>query len=97
MRRRRARTIRLLLAVAIACGSMSDSEATHSSADEAVRGEVPAVRQPVYRIDERPTTWWESVLYGWQHTLVDVSPFVASVSTCRSTSSWAERRRESRT
>lgn len=55
---------------------MSHPEATHSPADEAVWGEVPAVREPVYRIDERPETWWESLLYGWQHTLVDISPFV---------------------
>ncbi len=54
---------------------MSD-EARPETADEAVWGEVPAVREPVYRIDERPRTWWESVLYGWQHTLVDISPFV---------------------
>ncbi len=54
---------------------MSDREIAQAS-DEAVWGEVPAVREPVYRIDERPETWWESVLYGWQHTLVDISPFV---------------------
>lgn len=30
----------------------------------------------IYGIDERPATWWESLLYGWQHTLVDISPFV---------------------
>lgn len=29
-----------------------------------------------YRIDERPQRAWESLLYGWQHTLVDISPFV---------------------
>ncbi len=33
-------------------------------------------RPPLYRIDERPATWWECLLYGWQHTLVDISPFV---------------------
>ena len=31
---------------------------------------------PVYRIDERPAHWWETALYSWQHTLVDISPFV---------------------
>jgi xanthine/uracil permease len=36
---------------------------------------APAV-VPVYRVDERPGRWWESLLYGWQHTLVDISPFV---------------------
>ncbi len=29
-----------------------------------------------YRIDEKPQRLWEAVLYGWQHTLVDISPFV---------------------
>lgn len=32
--------------------------------------------RPLYGIDERPRSWWESLLYGWQHTLVDISPFV---------------------
>ncbi len=31
---------------------------------------------PVYGIDERPARWWETALYAWQHTLVDISPFV---------------------
>ena len=54
---------------------MSDEEILPAS-EEAVWGEVPAMREPAYRIDERPATWWESLLYGWQHTLVDISPFV---------------------
>ena len=29
-----------------------------------------------YGIDERPATAWESLLFGWQHTLVDISPFI---------------------
>lgn len=37
---------------------------------------APTVVAPAYGIDERPSTWWETALYGWQHTLVDVSPFV---------------------
>lgn len=44
--------------------------------DEAVWEHAPAVRRPVYAIDERPERWWEGVLYAWQHTLVDISPFV---------------------
>lgn len=44
--------------------------------DEAVWEEAPAARAPVYGIDERPRRWWEALLYGWQHTLVDISPFV---------------------
>ncbi len=30
----------------------------------------------VYGIEERPPRLWETLLYGWQHTLVDISPFV---------------------
>ena len=30
----------------------------------------------IYGVDERPPSWWETILYGWQHTLVDISPFV---------------------
>ncbi|MEN8144524.1 MAG: solute carrier family 23 protein [Gemmatimonadota bacterium] len=30
----------------------------------------------IYSVDERPPSWWETILYGWQHTLVDISPFV---------------------
>ena len=37
---------------------------------------TPPVARPIYTIDERPAHWWESLLYGWQHTLVDISPFV---------------------
>lgn len=33
-----------------------------------------------YRIEERPKALWESILYGWQHTLVDISPFVLPLS-----------------
>ncbi len=54
---------------------MSDASASHD-AEAAVWEDVPVIRQPVYGIDERPGTWWESALYGWQHTLVDISPFV---------------------
>ena len=44
--------------------------------DEAVWDDLPEMPPPVYGIDDRPPTWWETVLYGWQHTLVDISPFV---------------------
>lgn len=46
------------------------------SADDDVWEELPALASPDYAIDERPARWWESLLYGWQHTLVDISPFV---------------------
>ena len=29
-----------------------------------------------YGIEDRPEHWWQSLLFGWQHTLVDISPFV---------------------
>ncbi|MFQ5739877.1 MAG: uracil-xanthine permease family protein [Acidobacteriota bacterium] len=44
--------------------------------DDAVWEETPHLDTPVYGIDERPARWWECLLYGWQHTLVDISPFV---------------------
>lgn len=44
-------------------------------ADE-VWEELPPLAAPDFAIDERPGRWWESLLYGWQHTLVDISPFV---------------------
>ena len=31
---------------------------------------------PIYGIEERPASIWEALLYGWQHTLVDISPFI---------------------
>ena len=43
---------------------------------DAVWEELPDIVDPAYGIDERPGTWWETLLYGWQHTLVDISPFV---------------------
>ncbi len=41
-------------------------------------GETPStlLGRPIYGIDERPDRWLECLLYGWQHTLVDISPFV---------------------
>lgn len=48
-----------------------------SSEDLAVWEQVPeGLPELAYRIDDRPASWWESLLYGWQHTLVDISPFV---------------------
>ncbi|MHC4149832.1 MAG: uracil-xanthine permease family protein [Planctomycetota bacterium] len=44
--------------------------------DDAVWQEIPVIKTPVYKINERPKTWWECLLFGWQHTLVDISPFV---------------------
>ncbi len=44
--------------------------------DEAVWDDLPPITRPVYGIDEQPARLWERLLYGWQHTLVDISPFV---------------------
>ncbi len=41
---------------------------------------VTSRRKLVYSIEERPGIWWESLLFGWQHTLVDISPFVLPVA-----------------
>lgn len=38
--------------------------------------ELPRFAAPIYGIEDRPARGWETLLYGWQHTLVDISPFV---------------------
>lgn len=43
---------------------------------EVVWDDVPQIVEPLYGIDESPKRAWETLLYGWQHTLVDISPFV---------------------
>ena len=45
-----------------------------TGSDEFVWEETPVLQQPDYGIEERPGTWWECLLFGWQHTLVDISP-----------------------
>lgn len=47
-----------------------------SPVEDAAWEDVPAVVEPIYGIEERPARFWEAILYGWQHTLVDISPFV---------------------
>lgn len=47
-----------------------------ANAAEAVWEETPEFKEPIYKIDERPQRAWECILYGWQHTLVDISPFI---------------------
>ena len=49
---------------------------TGGEGSEPETGPESSPRRPVYGIDERPASAWESLLYGWQHTLVDISPFV---------------------
>lgn len=44
--------------------------------DQPVWEENPSIVEPILKIDEKPDTWWECILFGWQHTLVDISPFV---------------------
>jgi len=49
---------------------------TADKGDEAVFETVPrTIVKPIYRIDERPKTWWETIIYGWQTTIVDFTPF----------------------
>lgn len=45
-------------------------------AEMSVWEETPEIMKPKIGIDEKPATWYESIIYGWQHTLVDVSAFV---------------------
>lgn len=44
--------------------------------DETAWDEAPQVFTPEIGVEESPKTWWLTFLYAWQHTLVDVSPFV---------------------
>lgn len=44
--------------------------------EESVWEEIPEMSKPILTVEERPDTWWESLLYGWQHTLVDITPLV---------------------
>ncbi|MGB0371959.1 MAG: uracil-xanthine permease family protein [Opitutales bacterium] len=36
----------------------------------------PAQQELIYRLNERPKTVWETIFYGYQHTMVDISPFI---------------------
>lgn len=54
----------------------SDTHVTPSANDDAMWESTPAITTPIYRIDEVPESWLERLLYGWQHTLVDISPFI---------------------
>ena len=55
---------------------MLESIKKNFSSERRVWDEEAAKEQPMIGVEERPKTWWESILYGWQHTLVDTSPFV---------------------
>lgn len=55
---------------------VSDTTPKNNRGDDAVWEERPEIVTPILKIDERPSSWWECILYGWQHTLVDISPFV---------------------
>ncbi len=55
---------------------MPKAPITEKHDDNAVWESLPELEKPIFRIDEKPERLWESLLYGWQHTLVDISPFV---------------------
>ncbi len=49
--------------------------------DELVWNEVPHLIEPIYKVDERPEKMWETLLYGWQHTLIDMgTPLVLPIA-----------------
>ncbi len=56
--------------------TLSQQKNHNPSLEEPIWEDLPQIQEPIYKIDERPQSWWESLLYGWQHTLVDISPFV---------------------
>lgn len=52
--------------------------------DELVWKEVPHLIEPIYKVDERPENIWESLLYGWQHTLIDMgTPLVLPLAVAK--------------
>lgn len=55
---------------------MQGSETKTQPDEQAVWEGIPDSNKPFLGIEARPPTWWESLLYGWQHTLVDISPFI---------------------
>lgn len=55
--------------------SQHTGEKTPESSDAVWDADIH-IQRPIYGIDDRPESIWESILYGWQHTLVDISPFV---------------------
>ncbi len=54
---------------------MADKQHAATS-EEAVWDDLPPITTPVYGIEDKPARWSEQLLYGWQHTLVDISPFI---------------------
>ncbi len=55
---------------------MTDHKQENNFGEEQVWDSMPGAEEPIYGIDDRPGSLAESILYGWQHTLVDISPFV---------------------
>lgn len=52
-------------------------ESRKSADEELVFDKVPKTDiVPIYRMDERPKTWGETILYGFQTTIVDFTPFI---------------------
>lgn len=44
--------------------------------EQLVWDEIPDIIDPILGIDDRPSNWAETLLYAWQHTLVDITPLV---------------------
>ena len=40
-----------------------------------VWNDVPKAVTPILKVDEKPAHWYETLLYAWQHTLVNISAF----------------------
>ena len=49
---------------------MADSSSPNSESESSAQQEL------IYRLNERPKTVWETIFYGYQHTMVDISPFI---------------------
>jgi xanthine/uracil permease len=57
-------------------GLLPFGETRRQMEDMPVWEEAPKIVKPILRIDEKPAHWYETALYAWQHSLVNISPFV---------------------
>lgn len=60
---------------------VTQNKCTPADKDELVWDEVPCLVEPIYKVDEKPDSIWETLLYGWQHTLIDMgTPLVLPIA-----------------
>ncbi|MCL2215519.1 MAG: purine/pyrimidine permease [Defluviitaleaceae bacterium] len=52
------------------------TQARKEQNEKRVWDESPKVEKPILRVDEKPKHWYETLLYAWQMSLVNISPFI---------------------